>query len=65
MKYSIVLSTKESFTLECKVSVVNSTLILSSNKSMLAAFAPGNWQRVERIDLDDIIANSTATDEIE
>ena len=55
MKYQIKLSNGEVFSLHCKPSVVNSTLILSSNKAILASYAPGQWVRVEREDLDDLI----------
>lgn len=65
MQYQIKLTNGEIFTLECKPVVSNSTLILNSNKSMLASYNASQWLRCERIDLDDIIANSTATDEIE
>ena len=63
MQYEIKLSNGEVFTLECKPVVSNSTLILNSNKAMIASYNAGQWQRIERVDLDDLIANSTVIDE--
>lgn len=63
MQYQIKLTNGESFIIECKPVVSNSTLILNSNKAMLASYNASQWLKCERIDLDDIIANSEVVEE--
>lgn len=58
MQYQITLTNKETFILECKPVISNSTLILNSNKQLLAAFNAGQWLKIERVDLNDLIDES-------
>lgn len=55
MQYQITLTNKQIIQLECKPVVSNSTLILNSNKQMLAAYNASQWLKIERVDLDDLI----------
>lgn len=55
MQYEIHLTNKQVFQLECKPVVSNSTLILNSNKQMIAAYNASQWLKIERVDLDDLI----------
>lgn len=55
MQYEIHLTNKEVFQLECKPIISNSSLILNSNKQLLAAYNASQWLKIERVDLDDLI----------
>jgi len=55
MKYQIHLTNKQIIQLECKPVVSNSSLILNSNKQMIAAYNASQWLKIERVDLNDLI----------